>query len=238
MESLDKNIIITVLTGAGFSQASGIPTFRGKNGLWKNYDPSDLATPSAFARDPELVWEWYKWRLKVVLNAAPNPAHLILAEVEKKGFDIVILTQNVDDLHERAGSGNVIHFHGEIREARCVSCGRMFTWTIELLSTVGDIPKCETCGSFYRPNVVWFGEGLDRKVIQTSIDRLSSTDILIVAGTSGVVYPVAEFPFLAKSQNPLVKIFEFNLDYTPISSIASQIFLGPVEKTLPNYFSS
>ena len=237
MKMYDKNTEITVITGAGFSQASGIPTFRGKNGLWKNYDPSELATPSAFKKDPKLIWEWYKWRLNIVLNAKPNPAHLTLAEIEQDGFNIVILTQNVDDLHERAGSQNVIHLHGEIRQARCVSCGGRFIWTKDLLKIVDDIPKCNKCSSFCRPDVVWFGEGLDGKIIRECVDRLSLTDILIVAGTSMVVYPVAEFPFLAQRQNPSVKVFEFNLDYTPISRIATQTFLGSVEKTLPDFFS-
>lgn len=234
---LYKNTKITVITGAGFSQASGIPTFRGKNGLWKNYDPSELATPSAFKKDPILVWEWYKWRLNIVLNAKPNPAHLKLAEVEQRGFDIAILTQNVDDLHERAGSQNVTHFHGEIRQARCLSCRKKFTWTKDLLKSVDEIPKCNICESYCRPDVVWFGEGLDSEIIQGCVDRLSLTDILIVAGTSMVVYPVAEFPFLAQQQNPSVKVFEFNLDYTPISRIATKTFLGSVEKTIPDFFS-
>lgn len=236
MTEYNKNAKITVISGAGFSKASGIPTFRGKNGLWKNYDPSDLATPSAFARDPVLVWEWYKWRLSIILNADPNPAHLSLAKVEQGGSDVVILTQNVDDLHERAGSQNVTHLHGQIRQARCVSCGEKFIWTLDLLKIVNNIPKCKTCGLICRPDVVWFGEGLDSKIIQGCIDRLSMTDILIVAGTSGVVYPVAEFPFLAKRQNPKVKIYEFNLDRTPISSLATKIILGSVERTLPEFF--
>ncbi|MFX1284008.1 MAG: NAD-dependent deacylase [Promethearchaeota archaeon] len=238
MIKYDRNTRITVISGAGFSQASGIPTFRGKNGLWKNYDPSDLATPSAFARDPKLVWEWYKWRLNIILNADPNLAHLTLAKVEQEGFDVVILTQNVDDLHERAGSQNVIHLHGEIRQVRCVSCGEKFYWTLDLLKIINDIPKCDTCASVCRPDVVWFGEGLDSKIIQSCITRLSITDILIVAGTSGVVYPVAEFPFLSKRQNPSIQIFEFNLDYTPISNIATKTILGSVEKTLPNFIQS
>lgn len=236
MIDYNKSTKITVISGAGFSKASGIPTFRGKNGLWKNYDPSELATPSAFARDPIVVWEWYKWRLNIILNADPNPAHLTLAKVEQEGLDIAILTQNVDDLHERAGSQNVTHLHGEICLARCVSCGKKFSWTLDLLNIINDIPKCNNCGSVCRPDVVWFGECLDSIILQGCIDRLSMTDILIVAGTSAVVYPVAEFPFLAQLQNPSIKIFEFNLDYTPISNIATEIILGSVEKTLPKFF--
>jgi NAD-dependent deacetylase len=235
---IDITSKITVISGAGFSQASGIPTFRGKDGLWKNYDPSELATPSAFTKDPVLVWEWYRWRLNIILNANPNLAHVKLAEIEQRSYDIAILTQNVDDLHERAGSQNVIHVHGEIRQARCTSCGEKFIWTLNLLKSTNDIPQCNTCGSICRPDVVWFGEGLDRGIIQQCTDRLFVTDLLIVAGTSGVVYPVAEFPFIAKRQNSKVKIYEFNLDHTPISSIATDTILGPVEETIPDFFKS
>jgi NAD-dependent deacetylase len=238
MTDFDHNTKITVISGAGFSQASGIPTFRGKNGLWKNYDPSELATPSAFAKDPVLVWEWYRWRLNIILNADPNLAHVKLAELEQKEFDIAIQTQNVDDLHERAGSKNVTHLHGKIRQARCVSCGGKFLWTLDLLKTTNAIPECSTCGSVCRPDVVWFGEGLDLGVIQGCINRLSITDVLIVAGTSGIVYPVAEFPFIAKGQNSKLHIYEFNLDHTPISSIATKTILGPVEVTIPKFFES
>ena len=238
MNNFDKNTKITVISGAGFSKASGIPTFRGKDGLWKNYDPAELATPSAFAKDPVLVWEWYRWRLNIILNAKPNLAHIKLAKLEQKEFDIVIQTQNVDDLHERAGSQNVTHLHGEIRQARCTNCGDKFLWTLDLLETISDLPECNACGSLYRPDVVWFGEGLDHGVIQGCINRLSFTDVLIVAGTSGIVYPVAEFPFIAKRHNSKLLIYEFNLDHTPISTIATETVLGPVEETIPEFFES
>ncbi|MFX0050888.1 MAG: NAD-dependent deacylase [Candidatus Hermodarchaeota archaeon] len=238
MKRNDNKTKITVITGAGFSKASGIPTFRGKNGLWKTYAASELATPSAFNRDPQLVWEWYRWRIGIVLNASPNAAHYALANYEKQGFDTVILTQNVDDLHERAGSTNVIHLHGQILKAKCSECGKRIKWTIDSLKKSEIIPKCMNCESIYRPDVVWFGESLDSGIIYSCFDRLSQTDVLIVAGTSGVVYPVAEFPFLAKRQNPLIKIYEFNLEYTPITRIATETTLGPVEKTLVEFFST
>lgn len=237
MINYNRNTKITVISGAGVSHASGIPTFRGKDGLWKNYDPSELATPSAFANDPKLVWEWYKWRLNIILKTNPNQAHIKLAEVETR-FNIVILTQNVDDLHERAGSQNVTHLHGEIRQARCIDCREKFTWTLDLLETANEIPLCNTCGSVCRPDVVWFGEFLDSSIIHACNERLSITDVLIVAGTSGVVYPVAQFPFLAKRYNPRVKIYEFNLNHTPISSISTETILGPVEETIPEFFKN
>jgi len=234
---LTKNSKITVISGAGISQASGVPTFRGKNGLWKQYSVSDLATPEAFNKNPKLVWEWYRWRINLVLNTKPNDTHQILADWERKRVDICILTQNVDDLHERAGSQNVIHIHGELLTGKCIKCVNKFTWTEKLLDTLETVPKCEKCGTNFRPDVVWFGEMLNNEIVQRSLDRLRSTDILIIAGTSGVVYPVAEFPFFAKQQNSSVVIYEFNLEYTPISQITEQTILGPVEVTLPEFLN-
>lgn len=237
MALITKNSKITVISGAGISKASGIPTFRGEDGLWKQYSVSDLATPQAFNRNPTLVWEWYRWRMSLVLNTKPNAAHQIIAEWERRGFDICVLTQNVDDLHERAGSHDVIHIHGKILKGKCVNCVKKITWTEELLEKSDLIPKCEKCGANYRPDVVWFGEMLNNIIVQKCLDRLRSTDILIIAGTSGVVYPVAEFPFLAKQQNPSVRIYEFNLEKTPISQISNQTILGPIEETLPNFLN-
>jgi NAD-dependent deacetylase len=228
---------IIVLTGSGFSRASGIHTFRGdEESLWSNYNPADLATPKAFAQDPKLVWEWYKWRINIVLKTQPNQAHLTVAKLEQKNPSISIITQNVDNLHERAGSNNVIHVHGEILKAKCVKCTSRFTWTTELLEKHQSIPQCNECGSFYRPDVVWFGESLDRKILQQCYTLLTEIDTLIVAGTSAVVYPVAEFPYLVKRNNPLSEIYEFNIEKTPISPIATQTILGPVEETLIRFF--
>ncbi len=230
---------IAVLTGAGFSHASGIPIFRGgKDSLWNDYNPADLATPQAFAQDPKLVWEWYKWRIGIVLKTQPNAAHNVLAYLEKKGADIYIITQNVDNLHERAGSQNVIHVHGEILKARCSNCSNKFLWTEKILKEHPDIPQCELCKSNYRPDVVWFGETLDGSIIETCQKRLIQSDLLIVAGTSGVIYPIADFPFQAKRNNPAIEIFEFNIERTPISSVATKFIHGPVEKTLNQFFKN
>jgi NAD-dependent deacetylase len=197
----------------------------------------DLATPNAFRKNPELVWEWYQWRINLILNAHPNQAHTVLAEWEKAGGDIVILTQNVDDLHERAGSTNVIHLHGQIRATRCTRCDDRSRWSLESLEQTKQIPECSQCGSKLRPDVVWFGESLDPSIIEACLKRLSSTDALIVAGTSAVVYPVAKFPYIARQENPDLQIYEFNLERTPISSIASQTILGPVDETLGKFLS-
>ncbi len=228
-----QELKITVITGAGISQPSGIPTFRGSNGLWRNYNPQELATPSAFDKNPFLVWEWYYWRINLIQKAQPNPAHTILAQLESQGCNIVILTQNVDDLHERAGSRCVIHLHGEIMKTRCVECGEK---NIVLLNIVNSLPKCPLCDGLLRPAVVWFGESLDSTTINTSFERLANTDLLIVAGTSSLVYPVADFPFHAKRLNPNIVILEFNMNKTPISPLTNNTILGPVEETLVNYF--
>lgn len=228
---------ITVLTGAGFSRASGVPTFRGEDeSLWSKYKPADLATPQAFSRNPTLVWDWYKWRIGIVLRTQPNQAHKVLATLEQKNADISIITQNVDNLHERAGSSNVTHVHGEILKARCTKCTSFFTWTEKKLEKTESIPQCLECESYYRPDVVWFGESLDTKILGKCYEQLTHTDVLIIAGTSAVVFPVAEFPFLAKKYNPSVEIFEFNIETTPISSMVTQTILGPVEETLDNFF--
>lgn len=232
-----KDKKITVLTGAGFSRASGIHTFRGdEESLWNKYNPAELATPHAFAQNPKLVWEWYKWRINIVLGSQPNQAHLTLAKLENKNAHISIITQNVDDLHERAGSNNVIHVHGEILKARCVKCISKFTWTAKLINEYQSIPQCKECGSYFRPDVVWFGESLDGQILQQCYTLLNETDTLIVAGTSAVIYPVAEFPFLVKRSNPLSEIYEFNIEKTPISKIATETIIGPVEETLIQFF--
>jgi NAD-dependent deacetylase len=237
MVSIEKSTNITVITGAGISKASGLPTFRGKDGLWRKYSASELATPIAFNRDPQLIWEWYKWRISLVLNSQPNAAHLFLANWEKNGNDVVILTQNVDDLHERAGSSNVIHLHGQILKTRCINCHNVGFWTLKTLKTSKIVPKCSLCNSIIRPDVIWFGENLKQDIIEQSFIRLSITQILIIIGTSGIVFPVAEFPFFAKQKNQHLKIYEFNLEYTPLSELATKTILGPVEETLPEFFS-
>lgn len=228
---------ITIVSGAGISQPSGIPTFRGKDGLWQKYSATELANPTAFQKNPKLVWEWYAWRIESILGSRPNPAHIAIKELEDKGYDVVILTQNVDNLHEQTGTKNVIHLHGEILKARCTSCNRKLTWNRELIFNTPLPPVCGVCNSLMRPHVVWFTESLPEKILQSAIDRLSITDILFIVGTSGVVYPVAEFPFLAKRHHPLVKIYEFNISETDLSrsNVITDSFLGSVEHTLP-YF--
>jgi len=235
-----QQLKITVLSGAGISHPSGVPTFRGKDGLWNQYDVHKLATPSAFESNPSLVWEWYHWRINIIQKAVPNEAHLILAELEKFGSDIEILTQNVDDLQERAGSKRVTHLHGEITKTRCLNCNSISIIDEAFLKDPGSsfIPKCSDCGGVLRPKVVWFGESLDQNTLVSSYQRLKVTDLLIIAGTSAVVYPVAEFPSFAKRHNPDIIILEFNVEATPISRIVTKTYFGSIEKTLDDFFTN
>ena len=173
---------VVVFTGAGVSADSGIPTFRGDGGLWRNYRAEDLATPSAFARNPLLVWEWYEWRRGLVRNAEPNAAHRAVARL-----DALVVTQNVDGLHTRAGSTNVIELHGNLFRVRCVRDGDVS----EALDAFTELPPKCGCGALLRPDVVWFGEMLPEGAFERASEKVREADLLIVIGTSGVVYPAA-----------------------------------------------
>jgi len=173
---------VVVFTGAGVSADSGIPTFRGAGGLWRDFRAEDLATPEAFRRDPKLVWEWYEWRRDLIRNAKPNAAHDAIARLAAP-----VVTQNVDGLHARAGSRDVIELHGNIFRARCVREGT----TSERVDAFDEIPPHCACGALLRPDVVWFGEMLPESAIARATTLIHATDLLLVIGTSGVVYPAA-----------------------------------------------
>ncbi len=210
----------TVLTGAGISAESGIPTFRGKNGLWNKYRPEDLATPQAFERDPKLVWEWYLWRMKLIFSKKPNLGHKALAEMEKRGFIKSIITQNVDDLHERAGSRNVIHLHGTLRDVICSNrtCGYRTEANMILKETIP--PVCPKCESLLRPGVVWFGESLPAEELNRAFHEAERSEIILVVGTSAVIQPAASIPLITKQKGG--KIIEINPDVTPLTSVADE----------------
>ncbi|PYQ48774.1 MAG: NAD-dependent protein deacylase [Acidobacteria bacterium] len=174
---------IVVLTGAGVSADSGIPTFRGAGGLWRNYRAEDLATPEAFARSPLLVWEWYEWRRSIVREAEPNAAHRAIASLAKA----LVVTQNVDGLHQRAGSQNVIELHGNLFRTRCVRDDSRR----DAIHAFGDLPPHCECGALLRPDVVWFGETLPEGAFARASHAVSEADLLLVIGTSGVVFPAA-----------------------------------------------
>ncbi len=206
---------LTALTGAGVSAESGIPTFRGGDGLWNRYRPEELATPEAFSRDPETVWRWYAWRMERVFSAQPNPAHIGLARLQETGRLKCLITQNVDDLHERAGSRDVLHLHGTLRQMRCLACGRRMP--VHRAPEVPPLPAC-ACGGRMRPDVVWFGESLPADVLQRAFDEAARSDVMIVAGTSAVVHPAASLPLEVKRHGGTV--IEINPEVTPLSVMA------------------
>lgn len=205
---------ICVLTGAGMSAESGVPTFRDAAGLWSNFDPAKLATPEAFRRDPRTVWAWYRWRRGELANRQPHEGHRILAEWERRGAGVTIVTQNVDGLHHRAGSTNVIELHGRLDAARCVRC----TYSATGLEDLGEDPACPACGERLRPGVVWFGELLPPGAFEAAADAVRSCDVLLVIGTSGVVYPAAGLAELARRFDK--RIVEINPERTPLTPLA------------------
>jgi len=219
---------ITVLTGAGISADSGVPTFRGKDGLWRNYRAEDLATPDAFERDPRLVWEWYNWRRELIATTRPNPAHLAIAELERRTPAFWLMTQNVDGLHRDAGSRNLTEIHGNIWTVRCTGCNRVDENRDVPISI---LPSCLQCGALLRPHIVWFGESLFAADLQQCSKVLRNCDILLVIGTSGVVYPAAGFAAVAKESGTFVA--EINLDPTPQSLLVDVSLQGRAKDLVP-----
>ncbi|HET9233139.1 MAG TPA: NAD-dependent protein deacylase, partial [Candidatus Eisenbacteria bacterium] len=206
---------LLVITGAGVSAESSIPTFRDPGGWWKNYRPEDLATPEAFERDPVLVWQWYDMRRGIVARAEPNPAHRALARAEQKGVRVAIVTQNVDDLHERAGNKNVIHVHGSLWHLRCTADGGVFEDRRVPLPELP--PRCQ-CGSIARPHVVWFNEMLDPVIIGSVEDLVREPwEIVLVVGTEATFYYIHRWAMTAKSGG--ARLIEINPRATPLTPI-------------------
>src|SRR5690349_837185 len=204
-EWLAQAAVVTVLTGAGISAESGIPTFRGADGLWKEYRPEDLATPEAFARDPRLVWEWYDWRRERISKAQPNPAHRALVQIEKRKPGFTLVTQNVDGLHDLAGSGKILKLHGDIWRMRCTECGANFPNRRVPLPKIP--PHC-ACGGVARPGVVWFAEALPEGMMKEAEHAAASARVFLVIGTSAVVHPAASLIPYAKQSG--AKVIEIN----------------------------
>jgi NAD-dependent deacetylase len=219
---------VAVLTGAGISAASGIPTFRGaQDGLWSRYRPEDLATPEAFARDPELVWRWYDWRRGLIAAGAPNAAHRALATLAER-TSLTLVTQNVDGYHQQAGSTGVVEFHGSIWCLRCTGCGREED---DRRVPLPIPPSCPACGALTRPGVVWFGEGIDPLVMETATRAAAHCDVFLVVGTAGVVHPAAGLADLARGRG--ARVVEFNLEPTPLTRLAHLHVPGSAADTLP-----
>lgn len=224
-EALSQSRRLVVITGAGVSAESGIATFRGQGGYWERYKAEDLASPAGFARDPELVWRWYDARRRQVLAAEPNPAHLAIAELETLFPEFLLITQNVDGLHQRAGSQQVLDLHGSILRLRCQRSGLEWTDT-RLLETFP--PYCQ-CGALLRPAVLWFGESYDPAKMQQAIAAVSAAEQVLVVGTSGRVWIVDGLLDYARQAT----ISQFNLEPTPLlTDIAYQVN-GPAGKSLP-----
>ena len=222
---------ITVLTGAGVSAASGVPTFRGADGLWRKHRPADLATPQAFARDPKLVWEWYGWRRETIAGCQPNRAHEVLAAWTMRNPHCQLVTQNVDDLHVRAGSECLVRLHGSIWELTCwEGCGaEPRRWRDERVPLPGLIPRCLHCGGLARPGVVWFGESLDPHDVRAAT-AAAACDVFLTVGTSSVVYPAAGLVHEAGRRGAFTA--EIDIEETAASSLVDLAIRGAAERVL------
>jgi len=220
-----------VLTGAGVSAESGVPTFRdAQTGLWAQFKPEDLATPSAFRRNPRLVWEWYAWRRETVANVAPNPAHYALAAMQTRFPRFTLVTQNVDGLHQRAGSRDIIELHGNITRTKCFEENTVVT---EWPRTCDVPPKCPRCGGLLRPDVVWFEESLPEQAIAAALAASRDCDLFLSVGTSTAVYPAASLPFEALHAGAVV--VEINPQPTPLTCQAYFVLSEPAGVVLPEF---
>jgi len=221
---------VAALTGAGVSAESGVPTFRdAQTGLWAKFDPTELATPSAFARNPKFVWDWYAWRRELLAGAAPNPGHHALAAIGRHAPQFRLITQNVDGLHQAAGSTGVIELHGNIGRVRCSrGCGTVEHWAE---AKADEPPRCPACGAFLRPDVVWFEEMLPPAALAAAEDAALHCDVLLVIGTAAEVYPAAALPHTARACGATV--VEINPQATALSADVAHVLRGPAGVVLP-----
>jgi NAD-dependent deacetylase len=219
-----------VFSGAGVSKESGLDTFRGAGGLWERMRPEELATPQAFRRDPGKVWRWYGWRWDTASKAAPNPAHLALVEWESLFPEFLLITQNVDGLHRRAGTRSLLEVHGTILQARCERCGRTRDMGEALAESREEPPVC-TCGGRSRPAVVWFGESLDEAVLSRAYEEASACDLFVSVGTSSTVYPAAGLIEVAHRAGAC--FVEVNPEPTPFSELADLRIAAPAGEAIP-----
>jgi NAD-dependent deacetylase len=225
-ERLDAARSVTVLTGSGISAESGLPTFRGIGGLWRTHRVEELASPHGFARDPRLVWTWYNERRTAHRSVEPSPAHVALAEIEKRVADFTLVTQNVDSLHLRAGSRNVLELHGKLREAKCTRCDARRPF-----DDAFDIDRLEhDCGGMWRPDIVWFGEPLPADVLSAAFDAARRADLMLVVGTSGIVHPAAS---LATKRATRAYVVEVNPEETALTAQVDRSIRARASDVLP-----
>jgi NAD-dependent deacetylase len=229
IEALRQAERVVALTGSGISAESGVPTFReAQTGLWARYDPQRLATPEAFDRDPHLVWEWYEWRRNLVSEALPNPGHRALAELERRVPEFSLITQNVDGLHQRAGSRDVVELHGNILRSRCSREGVI----VEPEDRDDAVPpRCPRCGALLRPDVVWFGEMLPAGALEAASEAARGCELFLSVGTSSLVYPAAALGYVALESG--ATLVEINAGETPLSRQADHVLRGRAGELLP-----
>lgn len=219
---------VVYFTGAGISAESGISTFRGAGGIWNKLKPEELANFNAFLKNPDMVWEWYQYRRSVLKDAKPNPAHIAIADSESYFDNVTVITQNVDNLHKRAGSTTIYELHGNIERNYCIRCNTYYN--IPDLPFENKAPKCE-CGGLIRPDVVWFGEYLPQDVFAASEEAAKNCDVMFIVGTSAVVYPAAQIPILARKHGAY--LIEINLEPTEITYSVDSSLMGKAGVILP-----
>jgi NAD-dependent deacetylase len=231
--ALRDSVHVAVLTGSGVSAESGVPTFRdAQSGLWARFDPRDLATPEAFFRDPALVWKWYRWRRELVARAAPNPGHVALARLAELVPELTLVTQNVDGLHQKAGSRDVIEFHGNLFSNRCFS-GDCPGGECD---DEAEAPRCPACGGYLRPGVVWFGEAIPQAALDASAAAVARCDLFLSVGTSATVWPAAGLADEAHVRGAMV--VEMNLEHTPQTGRSDYALQGKSGELLPELVDS
>jgi NAD-dependent deacetylase len=220
---------VAVMTGAGISAESGVPTFRqAQTGLWAKFDPLQLATPEAFQNNPKLVWDWYSWRREIVSAAKPNSGHIALVDLEDFYPEFTLITQNVDGLHQSAGSTAVIELHGNIFRSKCSQENRFFS---ELPASASFPPRCPYCEAYLRPDVIWFGESLPEEALKKALDAVEQCQVLISIGTSSLIEPAASLPFIAQAGG--ARVLEINPETTPLTPSAYYSFRGSAAAILP-----
>lgn len=232
IERLKSAKSILFFTGAGISAESGIDTFRGKGGLWNKMSAQELASFDGFMKNPNLVWEWYQYRRKIVRETEPNSGHKVIADFEKHFNDVTVVTQNVDNLHKRAGSNNILELHGNIERNFCMNCKTFYG--VEKFLESEEVPKCESCGGMIRPDVVWFGEMLPHEIFTEAEKKASESDVCFIVGTSAVVYPAAYIPISAKEAGAI--LIEINIEPTNITNQVDYSLMGKAGEVLPKIF--